>query len=131
MREVPSFHASRITHHASLVTFSQFGCIFNIHWKSKGPPMPLTLPTPQDSALLMQDTTTKTANYSTPGLDLGSGFNPGGLGTPVAAVVNVTARDGASGNETYTLTLEESADNVTFTAAGATSSVTATGAVAV
>ena len=93
--------------------------------------MPLTLPTPQDAHLLMQDTTTKTANYSTPGLDLGSGFAPGGLGTPVAAVVNVTARDGTSGNETYTLTLEESDDNATFTAAGATAAVTANGAAAV
>ena len=93
--------------------------------------MPLTLPTPQDASLLMQDTTTKTANYSTPGLDLGSGFAPGGLGQPVAAVVNVTARDGASGNETYTLTLEESPDNVTFTAAGATVTISATGAAAI
>jgi hypothetical protein len=93
--------------------------------------MPTTLPTPQDSALLMQDATTKTANYSTPGLDLGSGFAPGGLGKPAAAVVNVTARDGTSGNETYAMTLEESSDNSTFTAAGASTTVSATGAAAV
>ena len=93
--------------------------------------MPLTVPTPQDSSLLMQDTTTKTANYQTPGFDLGSGFAPGGLGQPVAAVVNVTALDLSSGNETYALTLEESADNATFTAAGATQSITAAGAVGV
>src|SRR4051812_20852532 len=92
--------------------------------------MPLTLPTPQDAALLMQDTTTKTANYQTPGLDLGSGYAPGGLGQPVCAVVNVTALDLSSGNETYPLTREEPADNVTFTAAGAAQSVTASGAVA-
>jgi hypothetical protein len=93
--------------------------------------MPTTLPTPQDSALLMQDTTTKTANYNTTGLDLGSGYAPGGLGQPVAAVVNVTARDGSSGNETYAMTLEESTDNSTFTAAGASVTVSATGAHAV
>ena len=93
--------------------------------------MPITLPTPQDASLLMQDTTTKTANFNTAGLDLGSGFAPGGLGTPVAGVVSVTALDLASGNETYALTLEESSDNVTFTAAGAAQVVTATGAVAV
>src|SRR3712207_8904844 len=29
------------------------------------------IPTPQDSRLLIQDTTTKTAAYNTPGLDLG------------------------------------------------------------
>ncbi len=92
--------------------------------------MPITLPTPQDSALLMQDTTTKTANFNSAGLDLGSGFAPGGLGKPVVAVVNVTALDVASGNETYGLTLEESNDNVTFTAAGASTGVTATGGVA-
>jgi hypothetical protein len=93
--------------------------------------MPLTLPTPQDASLLMQDTTTKTANFQTAGLDLGSGFAPGGLGKPAAAVVHVTALDLASANETYAFTLEESADDVTFTAAGASASATATGAVAV
>lgn len=40
-----------------------------------------TIPTPQDAALLIQDTTTKTASYVTPGLDLGSGFSPAGSGS--------------------------------------------------
>jgi len=93
--------------------------------------MSITLPTPQDTALLMQDTTTKTASFNTTALDLGSGFAPGGLGTPVAAVVNVTAVDTSSGNETYAFTLEESSDNVTFSAAGAAQAVTATGGFAV
>src|SRR3954471_23949488 len=93
--------------------------------------MSLTLPTPQDTALLMQDTTTKTANFNTAGLDLGSGFAPGGLGKPVAAVVDVTALDTSSGNETYSFTLEESNDNASFTATGAAQAVTTTGAVAV
>ena len=86
------------------------------------------IPTPQDSQLLLQDTTTKTASYNTPGLDLGANFAPGGLGIPAAAVVQVTAIDVADGNESYTFTLQESADNVSFTAAGAAVSVTATGA---
>jgi hypothetical protein len=93
--------------------------------------MSLTLPTPQDAALLMQDTTTKTAAYQTPGLDLGEGFAPGGLGKPVAAVVHVAALDLSSANETYSLTLEESADDAAFIPAGAATAVTATGAVAV
>jgi hypothetical protein len=93
--------------------------------------MSLTLPSPQDTSLLMQDTTTKTANFNTTGLDLGSGFAPGGLGKPVAAVVNVSALDASSGDETYSLTLEESSDNASFAAAGAAQAVTAVGAVAV
>jgi hypothetical protein len=79
----------------------------------------------------MQDTTTKTAAYQTPGLDLGSGFAPGGLGKPASAVVHVTALDLSSANETYAFTLEESSDDVTFTPAGAATAVTAAGAVAV
>ena len=78
-----------------------------------------TVPTPQDAALLMQDTTTRTGNYTTPAVDLGSGFAPGGLGKPVAAIVHVTALDTTDGNELYTMFLQESNDNVTFTAAGA------------
>jgi hypothetical protein len=90
-----------------------------------------TIPTPQDAGLLLQDTTTKTATYQTPGLDLGSGFAPGGLGLPAAAVVNVTAADVGDGNELYTFVLQESADNVSFAAAGATVSATAAGVIAV
>ena len=90
-----------------------------------------TVPTIQDSALLLQASTTKTANYNTQGLDLGSGYAPGGLGQPAAAVVNVTSRDFASANETYAFTLEESDDNATFVAAGASTSVSATGTIAV
>ncbi len=90
-----------------------------------------TIPTPQDAGLLLQDTTTRTANYQTPGLDLGSRFAPGGLGQPVAAVVHATALDLGSANETYAFTLEESNDNLTFTAAGAATALTAAGALAV
>ena len=85
------------------------------------------IPTPQDAQLLLQDTTTKTIAYNTPGLDLGAGFAPGGAGVPVAAVVQVTALDTADGNEGYTFTLQESADNVSFVAAGGPTSVSAVG----
>jgi hypothetical protein len=87
-----------------------------------------TIPTPQDSNLLLQDTTTKTASFNSTALDLGAGFAPGGLGKPAAAVVQVTALDVSSGDETYKFTLQQSADNVSFTAAGADVTVTATGA---
>jgi hypothetical protein len=79
----------------------------------------------------MQDTTTKTSSSTTTGLDLGSGFSPGGLGKPVCAIVNATALDLSSGNETYSVVLEESSDNSSFSAAGAATSITATGAIAV
>jgi len=76
------------------------------------------IPTPQDAQLLLQDTTTKTANFNTPAVDLGAGFAPGGLGKPLAAVVQVTAMDTADGNESYSFTLQESPDNSSFTAIG-------------
>ena len=75
------------------------------------------IPTPQDTKLLLTDTTTKTASFNTPALDLGAGFAPGGLGLPVGGVVQVTAVDVADGNESYAFTLQESSDNVTFAAA--------------
>ena len=59
------------------------------------------IPTPQDTRLLIQDTTTKTAAFNTPAIDLGAGFSPGGLGLAVGGVVQVTASDLADGNETY------------------------------
>ena len=82
------------------------------------------IPTPQDTQLVLQDTVTKTASFTSAGKDLGSGYAPGGLGQPVAAVVNVTALDTADGNETYTFALHESDDNVSYAAAGTTPSIT-------
>ena len=89
------------------------------------------IPTPQDAQLLLQDTTTRTASYSTPSIDFGAGFNPGGLGRPIAAVLQVTAADTGDGNESYTFVLQESSDNVSFLSAGAGVAVTTTGAHAV
>src|SRR4051794_10038579 len=85
------------------------------------------IPTPQDTRLLIQDTTTKTSTFNTPGLDLGAGFAPGGLGLPVGAVVQVTASDLVDGNESYTFVLQESSDNVTFVNASASVSAGAVG----
>jgi hypothetical protein len=85
------------------------------------------IPTPQDTRLLIQDTTTKTAAFNTPAIDLGAGFSPGGLGLAVGGVVQVTASDLADGNETYSFVLQESSDNVTFSAASAAVSTGAAG----
>ena len=74
------------------------------------------IPTPQDTRLLIQDTTTKTSTYNTPGLDLGAGFAPGGLGVPVGGVVQVTTIDTVDGNETYSFVLQESSDNASCSA---------------
>ena len=90
-----------------------------------------TIPTPQDTQLLLQDTVTKTASFTSAGKDLGSGYAPGGLGQPVAAVVQVTALDTADGNETYVFALHESEDNVSYRAAGASVQAFAAGTVVV
>ena len=86
-----------------------------------------TIPTPQDSRLLLQDTVTKSASFNSAALDLGSGFAPGGPGKRMSAVIAVVTRDIADGNETYSFTLQESADNSTFTACGVAASVSAVG----
>jgi len=52
-----------------------------------------TIPTPQDSRLLLQDTVTKTGSFNSVALDLGSGYAPGGPGQRVSAIVAVVTRD--------------------------------------
>ncbi len=89
------------------------------------------IPTPQDKQLLMQDTVSKTGNYNTPGLDLGPGFAPGGVGQPVSAVVQVSAVDFGSGNESYSFILQDSPDNINFTSISPSMSPLAIGALAV
>jgi hypothetical protein len=71
---------------------------------------------PPDATLLLQASVTKTASFNSAGLDLGSGFAPGGAGMPVQANVSYSAGDFTTGDETYTFKLEESADNSSFTA---------------
>jgi hypothetical protein len=85
------------------------------------------IPTPQDTRLLLQDTVTKTASYNTPGLDLGDGYAPGGPGQRVSGLIAVVARDDTTGDETYSLVLQQSDDDATYAACGAATTVTATG----
>ena len=89
-----------------------------------------TIPTPQDVQLLLQDVVTKTASFNSTALDLGAGYAPGGPGRRMSGVVNVTAADRSSGDETYTFKLQESDDNVTFLDAGAAESVPVSGTTA-
>src|SRR5262249_13599884 len=81
-----------------------------------------------DASKHIEDAVTKTASYNGESIDLGSGFAPGGLGDPLAAVVTVTALDHTTGDETYTMVLQESSDNATFTACGPVVTVAAIGA---
>jgi len=91
------------------------------------------IPGPYDADMLLEDAAgvTKTADYDGASLNLGAGYQPGGIGQPAAAVAQVSALDLTDTDETYTFTVEESDDNVTFTPAGPIVSVTATGALSV
>lgn len=62
---------------------------------------------------------TKTATFSGAGLDLGSGFAPGGGGQPFQAAVPISALDFTTGNETYSYQMEHSSDDSTYVACGA------------
>jgi hypothetical protein len=89
------------------------------------------VPTPQDEQLRLDAAagaaaTVQTASTNSPGLDLGSGFAPGGIGQPVAGVIQVTAVTGTT--PTMAPKLQESSDNSTFTDCGATlANITAVG----
>lgn len=76
------------------------------------------VPGPQDSNLAIQASVTKTADFNGAGLDLGEGFDPGGVGKVFAAVIDVTAIDFTSSDETYAFHLEESDDDATYVDAG-------------
>ena len=93
------------------------------------------VPTPQDEQLRLDAApgaaaTTQTASTNSPGLDLGAGFAPGGIGQPMAGIVNVTACDRANSDETYNLLLQESSDNASWSNCSAAIAVTVAGAVA-
>jgi hypothetical protein len=93
----------------------------------------LSIPTPQDESQLLQDTVTKTADFNGAGFDLGAGFEPDGIGRPVAGVIYTTAFDHTTGDETYAFKLQESDDDAAtdpYTDCGASVSVTAVGVVA-
>lgn len=71
------------------------------------------IPGPPDSQLDLQDSVTKTATFSGAWLDLGEGFAPGGIGMPACGVVDVTAADRASSDETYAINIDETDDDGT------------------
>src|SRR5436190_21288271 len=102
-------HFTFHTHVAHLPGIPRFASIPSNPKSRKDFPMsdPI-IPTPQDTQLLLQDTVTKAASFNSAGKDLGSGYAPGGLGQPAAAVVQVSAMDTADGNETYVFVLQES-----------------------
>ncbi|MGN6727951.1 MAG: hypothetical protein ACTHLZ_18680 [Tepidisphaeraceae bacterium] len=82
------------------------------------------VPTPQDELLRMEvANTTKTASFNGTAFNLGTNFTPGGVGQASCAVVDVSALDKTTGDETYSAVLEESADGNTWTPAGASVSI--------
>lgn len=92
-----------------------------------------------DGQILLQDTTTCTGPYVTPGHDLGGNGNASAdenNGAPgpdheVSAVINVTELDTSAPDGRYNFALEESADNITFTPApGGVTLVTGAGVTA-
>lgn len=89
-----------------------------------------TIPGPLDEELALQQTTTQVASTNSAALDMKPGFAPGGPGLPMAVVIRVTAADRASGDETYSFRLQESADNVSFSDCSAAVAVEVAGNVA-
>lgn len=69
----------------------------------------------QDSQLALQASVTKTATFNSTAIDLGSGFAPAGGGWPMQGIVDYSAGDFTTGDETYTYKLQDSPDNSTFT----------------
>lgn len=65
------------------------------------------VPTPQDDKMLLQDTVTKTATFSSAWIDMGDGYRPGSIGHMCAGVVKVTSADRTSSDETYVFKLQE------------------------
>ena len=89
------------------------------------------IPGPLDAANHIEDIVTTAVSRNGASLDLGVNYAPGGLGQVLTAVVQVTALDKVTGDETYNLALYESADNNTFTVCGPVVAATEVGAIAV
>lgn len=70
---------------------------------------------PQDANLLLQASVTKTATFNSTGVDLGSGFAPAGGGMPMQGIVDYSAGDFTTGDETYTFKIQDSPDNSAWT----------------
>lgn len=67
-----------------------------------------------DEQLLLQDAGSLTATGNGTALDLGSGFAPEG-GLPVQAAIDASVVDRTTGDETYTVKLQDSPDGTTYT----------------
>jgi hypothetical protein len=70
---------------------------------------------PVDSQLALQAAVTKTASFNSAALDMGSGWAPGGGGVPMQAIVNYSAGDFTTGDESYTFKVQDSPDNSAWT----------------
>ena len=66
-----------------------------------------------DGSMVIQADVTSAATANGPALNMGDGYAPGGLGQPLAAVVNATAVKTSASNETYSLKLQQSSDGST------------------
>jgi hypothetical protein len=93
---------------------------FSPDFTLKGKNMNPFIPGPPDAALVLQAAVTKTADFNGAWLDLGPSFAPGGLGMPVAAVVEVTAAVRNDSDETYAFKLEDAAADASGVADAAT-----------
>lgn len=86
------------------------------------------IPTPQDERSRLFASAQITATTNSAAFDLGANFAPGGPGLPIGAVVQASAVDRTTGDETYAIKLQESADGSTgWTDIGVAQSFTATG----
>lgn len=81
---------------------------------------------PVDADLALFDAATHAVTANGDVVDLGENFSPAPV-QPMAIQAHVTDLDEATGDETYVLTVYESADGVTYTAVPYTHAITATG----
>jgi len=81
-----------------------------------------------DAELRMHDAETVAATAVSDVIDLGENFSPAPL-QPIGVVLDVTALDATTGNETYEVELQESYDNTNWSSTGLKFSITATGQV--
>jgi hypothetical protein len=82
--------------------------------------------TPQDEALRLETSTTRTATGSSGTLDLGAGFAPNGAGDALLLETNVPALT-VAGNNSYNQKIQQSADQTTWFDASANPAIAAAG----
>lgn len=91
-----------------------------------------SVPGPIDSAMELESSITKSATYAGTAYDCGAGYAPGGVGQPMAAVIDISSIEVDSGNESYAFVLTECATSGgSYTACGPTVTLTASGSTAV